>query len=83
VCWALLVDRPEADDTRFDALEKKREALEAKRQLDAAFAIDSRGAIWISCGKDRNSTMGGMWRRKFRFDKRCGRIEDYPESAFR
>lgn len=82
-CWALLVDRPEADDTRFEALEKKREKLASSHQMDDAFSVDARGAIWINCGKDRNSTMGGIWRRKFRFDKTCGRIEDYPDSAFR
>ena len=82
-CWALLLDRPEADDTRFDALEKKREALEAQGSMDQAWKFNARGAVWITYAKDRNSTMGGTWKRKYRFDANSGRVEEFPESAHR
>ena len=70
----LLIDRPEEDFRRFEAMEKQRIKHVAAGDLQDADSVDARDRIWITCTKDRTSLMGGKWLERIEWDKRCGGI---------
>ena len=73
--WQLLIDRPEQDAKRFDAMEKQRKKLIAEGNYQDAEYMDSRGKVYLSCTKDRTSMMGGEWKPTgITFDTKCGGI---------
>jgi replicative DNA helicase len=72
--WVMVLDRPEADHLRAEKIKAEIAKARSKGDIDKAESLEFEGRIIISCEKDRNAIMGGIWRTAAGWDKTCGKI---------